>query len=91
MLKGTLSKTTITASNSAFSLKGMINPSFTNMGASPVIIDGRKLETGDNFSVFCPGVVLQNEIAIRFTDAAGTKSLFCHYVEIIECEKECIK
>lgn len=78
--KGTLSKKTIVSSDSNFSLKGMNVPSFTNRGESPVIVDGVLLATGENFSVFAPGVILQNEIVIQFTDDTKSKNLFCHFV-----------
>ncbi|WP_035677907.1 hypothetical protein [Flavobacterium limnosediminis] len=84
LVKGNLSKKTITASQSNFSLKGMNVPSFTNKGESPVMVDGVLLAPGENFSVYAPGVILQNEIDIQFTDDTKTKMLFCHWVSVIE-------
>ncbi len=62
-----LSKT-ISKDDSSFSLKGMINPCFQNIGDSPVIILGNTLNYGDAFEVNTNGMPLSNEIAVIFTD-----------------------
>ena len=66
MLRGKLQKKLITNSESSFSLEGFINPTFTNVGVSPVFVDGEKLLTGESFKVDLPRIVLSESIEIRF-------------------------
>lgn len=71
---------TISESDSAFPLKGMINACFQNNGESPVWIGGSYLESGDSFPILTNGLELQNTVAIDFTDNSKTKNLVVNYL-----------
>ncbi len=66
MLKGALKQNLITYSDNQFSLNGMINPTFTNVGDAPVMVDGAILQKGNSFKVDLPNLVLTNTISINF-------------------------
>lgn len=85
MESGNLKNDLVNQSQSRFSLKGKICPTFQNEGTATVLIDGRKLLPGESYSVNVPNVMLQNSIAITFEDTPGkTKILMVGYVEIIK-------
>lgn len=87
-LKGILGKEIIKRSEQSFSLNGMINPTFQNVGTSPVMVDGRILESGDTFYMDCPNVILTNAISIQFTGTSvQSKLLYCHFVRLEENDK----
>jgi len=69
MFRGKLQKKLITKNESSFSLEGFINPTFTNIGASSVMVDGELLATGESFKVDLPNVVLSEAIQITFLSA----------------------
>ena len=80
---GQLVNKLIKDNQSSFSLEGMVNPTFQNQGTAAVTIDGRKLESGETYSVYAP-VVLKNAIAIEFEkDNTKTRALYVGYVAII--------
>ena len=62
-----------------FNLKGMVCPTFQNLGTAPVMFNGLILSTGDSYSVNVPTIVLQNQIDIRFL-AGTTRKLVVSYV-----------
>lgn len=79
-INGELKNAVITANHANYSLKGMINPTFQNEGTATVYIDGRKVESGQSYSVNAPNVILQNEVPIQFEpDASKTKILYVGY------------
>jgi len=82
---GILKNELIDKSHSRYSLSGKICPTFQNEGTASVYIDGRKLLTGESYSVNAPNVILQNSIAITFdTDPTKTKILYIGFVELIK-------
>lgn len=66
MFKGAVKQQLITYSDNQFSLEGFVNPTFTNLGDSPVMVDGELLQKGDSFKVDLPNLVLSNTISINF-------------------------
>lgn len=72
-LKGSLRSQLITDSENEFSLEGFINPTFTNVGDSPVMVDGETLAKGESFKVDLPGVILTGTISINFTSPVKTE------------------
>ena len=82
---GKLKNELVNQSQSQYSLSGKICPTFQNEGTASVYIDGRKLLTGESYSVNAPNVILQNSIAITFdTDPTKTKILYIGFVELIK-------
>lgn len=80
---GNLVNQLIKDNHSAFSLAGMVNPTFQNQGEASVTIDGRILVPGESYSVNAP-IVLQNAIPISFeNDSTKTRALYLGYVSII--------
>lgn len=80
MFKGKLQKKLITTTETSFSLEGLINPTFTNVGVSPVFVDGEKLLTGESFKVDLPHIVLSESIEIRFVSPnKNERQLFVRY------------
>ncbi len=81
--KGQLRNVLINKSDSNYPLAGMISPTFQNEGTASVIIDGRKLDQGDSFSINVPGVMLTNSIAITFEqDNTKTRKLYVGFVSL---------
>jgi len=81
---GKLKNELVNQSQSQYSLLGKICPTFQNEGTASVYIDGRKLLTGESYSVNAPNVILQNSIAITFDiDPTKTKILYVGFVELI--------
>lgn len=84
MGQGNLKNDLVSQSETRYSLKDKICPTFQNEGTATVYIDGRKLGAGESYSVNVPNVVLQNSIPITFdTDPTKTKILYVGYVELI--------
>ncbi|AOZ99599.1 hypothetical protein [Flavobacterium commune] len=80
---GNLVNKLIKENHSAYSLKGMVNPTFQNQGEASVTIDGRILASGETYSVEAP-IVLQNAVPITFeNDSTKTRALWIGYVAII--------
>ena len=80
---GNLINKVVTDNHSAFSLDGMVNPTFQNGGTSPVSVDGRILAPGETYSVFL-NLVLKNAIPISFDkDKTKTRILYVGYGQII--------
>ncbi|MBB1193554.1 hypothetical protein DNC80_07710 [Flavobacterium sp. SOK18b] len=80
---GNLKNKVITENHSAFSLAGMVNPTFQNKGTSTVNLDGRLIAPGETYSVYL-NLVLQNAIPITFEkDKSKTRILYIGYGEII--------
>ncbi len=85
LYQGALLKKTVTKKNEQFSLKGMINPSFQNVGTAIAYIDGREVPGGETFNVNLPLLVLQNDISIDFeADPLKTKIVYVHYGEKVK-------
>lgn len=84
MQSGNLRNELINQSQSRYSLSGKICPTFQNEGTATVFIDGRKLLSGESYSVNVPNVILNNSISITFdtTDPAKTKILYIGFVEL---------
>lgn len=81
-IEGQLINTVITENQNDFPLYGMINPTFQNSGEASVLIDGRKVESGESFAINAPNVILTNAISITFeNDPAKTKVLHLGYVK----------
>jgi len=79
--KGKLQKELITFSDENYPLDGKINPTFTNIGTSDVMVDGETLATGESFKVDAPGVVLTESIAIVFKSNNKTeRALMARFV-----------
>ncbi len=84
MDSGNLKNDLVNQSQTRFSLKGKICPTFQNEGTAAVFVDGRKLLTGESYSVLVPNVILQNSIPITFeNDPTKTKILYVGYVELL--------
>lgn len=66
LVKGTLQKRFIVSNDPNFPLDEMVNPTFTNVGASSVYIDEELILSGESFKIDAPGVVLSGTIAIQF-------------------------
>lgn len=83
MFCGILQNKVVTDNQSAFDLKGMVNPTFQNGGTATVIVDGRTLQPGETYSVHL-NLVLQNQISISFEkDKTKTRILYVGYGQII--------
>lgn len=83
MDSGNLKNDLVNQSQTRYPLKGKICPTFQNEGTATVHIDGRKLLTGESYSVNVPSVILENSIPITFdTDPTKTKILYVGYVEL---------
>lgn len=80
---------TINQNDNAFDLKGMINPTFQNLGDSPVLVNGTLLENGDSYPVLTNGLELQNKISIAFTSDTDTKQLSVNYLMHTAIEPKC--
>lgn len=81
--KGNLVNQVITTNQPNFDLKGMVCPTFQNLGAASVMFNGLILGTGDSYSVNVPTIVLQNKIDIRFL-AETDRNLVVSYVRVEE-------
>ena len=80
---GYLINKVVQENHSAFSLVGMVNPTFQNGGTASVTVDGRVIAPGETYSVFL-NLVLQNAIPISFEkDKAKTRILYVGYGQII--------
>ena len=71
--KGNLVNQVITTDQPNFDLKGMVCPTFQNLGTADVMFNGLILKPGNSYSVNVPTIVLQNKIDIRFLSEAGRK------------------
>ncbi|MBC7748120.1 MAG: hypothetical protein H7Z76_06015 [Methylotenera sp.] len=85
MESGILQNNLITENQAAYSLKGMVNPTFQNEGLADVIIDGRLVKAGSSYGVYAPNHVLQNTINITFqgVNGIGQRKLYVAFVETI--------
>lgn len=84
MESGNLKNELINQSETRYSLDGKICPTFQNEGTATVYIDGRKLQTGESYSINVPNVILRNSIPITFEpNPAKTKILYVGFVELI--------
>lgn len=80
---GNLINKVVQENHSAFSLAGMVNPTFQNGGTASVTVDGRTIAPGETYSVFL-NLVLQNAIPISFEkDKTKTRILYVGYGQII--------
>lgn len=83
-IDGHLVNKTITSSDNNYSLDGMINPTFQNTGETAVLIDGRKVLSGESFSVNAPNTILRNSISIIFENETGKANIIhVGYVQTI--------
>jgi hypothetical protein len=73
LVKGMLNKRRLTSNDPGYSLDGMINPTFTNVGVSSVYIDEELIATGESFKIDAPGILLTGKIAINFTSSVVTE------------------
>lgn len=71
--KGNLVNEVITTNQPNFDLKGMVCPTFQNLGSTDVMFNSLILKPGDGYSVNVPTIVLQNKIDIRFLSETGRK------------------
>lgn len=76
---GELINETITTDQPNFDLKGMVCPTFQNLGDSDVMFNGLILKKGVSYSVNVPTIVLQNKTDIRFLSETG-RMLVISYV-----------
>lgn len=80
---GNLINKVVSENHSAYSLAGMVNPTFQNGGTASVTVDGRVIAPGETYSVFL-NLVLQNAIPISFEkDKTKTRILYVGYGQII--------
>lgn len=71
--KGNLVNEVITTNQPNFDLKGMVCPTFQNLGSTDVMFNSLILKPGNSYSVNVPTIVLQNQIDIRFLSETGRK------------------
>lgn len=81
--QGSLLNRIITKNDAAFSLEGMIAPTFQNEGSGYVLIGGRKINPGESYVVNVPGVILSNKISIEF-ERGTERRLYVAYVSLNE-------
>jgi hypothetical protein len=79
LISGDLINETITTDQPNFDLKGMVCPTFQNLGDSDVMFNGLILKKGVSYSVNVPTIVLQNKTDIRFLSETG-RMLVISYV-----------
>lgn len=77
--EGDLVNQSIITDQPFFDLKGMVCPTFQNLGTADVLFNGLLLKTGDSYAVNVPTIVLRNKIDIRFLSETG-KNLIVSYV-----------
>lgn len=66
MLKANLGYKMITEDQDNFPLDGMIEPTFYNFGQSDVYVFHSRIKPGESFQAGVSGMVMSNEIPIRF-------------------------
>ncbi|MEN2415534.1 hypothetical protein [Flavobacterium mesophilum] len=80
---GSLRNVLIKDNHSAYSLNGMLNPTFQNQGTAAVTIDGRILLPDETYTVFAP-LVLQGNVPIVFEeDKSKKRMLYIGFVSVI--------
>jgi len=77
--EGDLVNQVINTDQPFFDLRGMVCPTFQNIGASDVLFNGLLLKPGESYAVNVPTIVLRNKIDIRFLSETG-RNLIVSYV-----------
>lgn len=85
--KGVTVSEIISQSKSNYPLAGKLGITISNVGTSDCLVDNWNLKTGENYYAAVPGVIYQNDIAIKFasTDPSDCQ-LQVGYTRLVEEE-----